>query len=421
MEWLRTGLAVRKAEASTDRGAGFGALAANLKSACTIPDLLFFIPFGIWLLAKLVQRSSFSAFVDDATLFSNTMVLCMVVLAVREVVFGKHDRDALLWCVVVAVFAELAFHAHYQELCDTALIVFFARDIGFKRLVVLWFAIMVPFLAVTFASVAIGVLPDIVYEDEGWRGARHCLGFAHPNGGGAYTLMAALAWAAIRNRDYGLADGVVTLAVTLGVYYFTSCRSMLVGVVILLVLQVVRVALPGRVASWKSVRCTAVSFTAVVIAVTLALCFAYDPESGWMAFLDHLTSGRLRLAHENIVAYGITPWGQEMPYGATSGYSVTTGEWVQRNASTLVDCAYARMLLHCGLACLLAYVALCTAAAKCCLDQGEWVYLAILAVVALYGVMEGAVLSAVYCPFVFLLALPMAHALQGPSQEPVSP
>jgi hypothetical protein len=90
------------------------------------------------------------------------------------------------------------------------------------------------------------------------------------------------------------------------------------------------------------------------VPITLALgmvvvCCNYDPDVGWMAQLDHLLSGRVRLSSQALheCAIGLLPMGYELPHRDVMALT-PDGTFELRNQAIPIDCIYIKALLSCG-------------------------------------------------------------------------
>ena len=206
-------------------------------------------------------------------------------------------------------------------------------------------------------------------------------------------------------KGFNWGDAAGMLAIEGFLYYFTDSRTAMVLAVVLAVFMMAVRYLPAKVLSSRILKVLLIGSVLIIAAFTLALCVLYDPSVAWMAKLDSLFSGRLHLAHNCINDFGVTVFGQKVTLGGGSNYNRYTGKWVTGSSAHILDDAYARALIQCGIVYFVAGLALCTATMRKLYAQGQLHTLAIIAVIALYAIMESCALYLSYNIFLFLFAV----------------
>ena len=373
---------------------------------------LFFVPFCVWFGMNLLWVSTFAEIIvqfitvkEARAIILYSRWICLGVLAVREIAFGRHDRRSLIGLAVAAFFAAMAFpmiRTHYY-LFDTVWFVYAARDIPFKRIAKVIFVEMTALYALIVVFALVGITDNAAFEDAS-RGTRYGLGFSSPNAAPVYSVFIFCTWAYLRGARFGWVDAVGMVALECALFYATDSRTAFVLGIVLAVLLVapklVRARKPKRVFG-----VCVVGSVAVLAVASLALCAFYDPEVEWMALLNKLTSARLKYGHEALAQYGTPVFGQTITVGNTNTYNRFTGEFTNKPPTIILDNTYIRTLVFCGWIALVAGVASVTATLYKLYRKADYRLLAIVFVPILYSVMEAVSANLYYNPFLFLIAI----------------
>ena len=375
-------------------------------------QVLFFVAFGVWLTARILWTTWYVAPIAKAMPLDSIRAFCLVLLLVRETIYGRRDLRSLAGFIIATALAATALFVDHTLYFDGICFVFAARDISFKRIACFAFAVMAVLVSFVIVTALLGITTDALYEVGSERGTRHGLGFAHPNKAPQFSVFAFFLWAYLRNDRYSWGDVVGMLAIESFLFYLTNSRAAFMLTILLAILMMVFRYAP---ASWGKTNVVKVlGVGSVLIVATFAIVFSaiYNPEISWMEQLNSLLSGRIRLSHEALQEFGIPLLGQDVTFGSGSNYNRFTGEWVTSTSTLIVDNMYIRVPVQCGLLYFLSSLALCTATTRQLYKQNQLRVLAIIWVIALYGMVENCSSYLCFDIFLFLLALPLAPPLQ---------
>ena len=377
-------------------------------------QVLFFVAFGVWLAARILWNTWYVAPIAKAMPLDSIRTFCLVLLLVRETIYGRRDLRSLAGFIIAAALAATALFVNHNVFFDGICFIFAARDISFKRIACFAFVEMAVLVSFVIVTALFGFTTDALYGGVGSkRGTRHALGFGHPNTAPAFSVFAFFLWAYLRNDRYSWGDAAGMLAIEGFLFYLTNSRSAFFLTALLVVLMM---AFRYAPASWDKtniVKVLSIGSILIVATFTIVLSVIYNPEIGWMEQLSSLLSGRIQLSHEALQEYGIPLLGQDVTFGGASNYNRFTGEWVTSTSTLIVDCMYIRIPVQCGHLFFLSSLALCTATTRQLYKQNQLRVLAIIWVIALYGMVENCSSYLYFDIFLFLLALPLAP----PSQQ----
>ena len=152
------------------------------------------------------------------------------------------------------------------------------------------------------------------------------------------------------------------------------------------------------------------SFVIGIALITIILSAIYDPSKGWMASLNSIMSGRLYYSHRALEEFGISLFGQKVSFGAVSNYSLITGEWIERYEELILDSSYVRIPINCGAVFFAVNLLAISCANLKLAEAGQYRLLALIAIAAVYGVMENNASLLFYNSLLFLMATPLVQS-----------
>ena len=371
-------------------------------------QILFFVAFGVWLAAQILWRTWYVAPISKLVPLNDIRTFCWAALLVHEVVYGRRDLRSLVGFVVAAALAAIAYSVNFTVIFDSICFIFVARDIPFKRIARVAFVEMAVLICFVIVTALLGITTDALYEVGSERGTRHALGFGHPNTAPAFSVFAFFLWAYLRGKRYSWGDAAGMLAIEGFLFYLTNSRSAFILAILLVVLMMACHYAPDSWSKSRLLKVLGIGSVLIVATFTLVLCVVYDPEINWMSQLNSLLSGRIQLSHTALEDFGVPLLGQNITFDGGSNYNRYTGKWVTGSSTHIVDDLYVRILVNCGALYFLASLALSTLTTHRLYKQGQFHVLAIIWVIALYGIVESCSGYLVYDVLLFLLALPLA-------------
>ena len=356
------------------------------KDHSLVSQLLYLVPLVVWLFG--MDFLGMTHFMDIEALKINHVLLCyytVIVLLVREVVFGCWDRRTLIGAVVLGFMMFQAFNAGDYAIATALVFVFCGRNVPFRRIAWTCFVFLCALVVITVAASLLGVIVDpvVVREDAT---VRHMLGFIHPNTASLYAFFALCLWVYLRGRKFWLVDALAWCAVFAVLYLLTNCRTSVVLAAGIIVVALLLHVLPARVLRFPLFPVLGIGSIVVCFAAALALSIAYDPAVGWLNGLNSLLSQRLMYAHTAIAKFGIH--GQAVNFDFVGGL--------------IVDCGYMRMLLNFGYVYTALALVMATIVAFKAWKAGDWHLLAAIVFIAISGFSESCLYMLTFDPFILL-------------------
>ena len=367
--------------------------------------LMFLLPLGVLVARRVLAGTAFNSAINQYCTFDQVRLFVFGIIAMRELLFGRYNVRAVGILALFTAMGFIAYGANYQVIVDGLVFMFAARNLRFNVVAKFLLVELAVLIAVVFVCSAVGVLPDVVFEDS-QRGARHSLGFGYPNTPAIYLAIVLLLWANYRGESFGWVDAAVCLAAMLALFQFTGSRSALVVLVLFLLLVLVFKRGPEKIRSYRALLAVGLVFCVGFVTASVILCAFYSPDVGWMAKANSLVSGRISLGHDALNEFGTTLFGQQITLGTGSRFNFAKQVWVPGNGAIIVDNLFIRLIVTCGIAFCVAAAAIVVNAVRYYAKRSDWMVIAIAVAMVAYAVMESAPASLYTDPFLLLLAVP---------------
>lgn len=365
---------------------------------------LFFLAFGTWIAAWLLKGHSTAAgILSPFVNYSYVHNACLIVLAIREVLFGKWNRLTFLGFCLFAFLAYMANEAVLRTVFDAVCFTFCARNVPFRTIArFVFIELTILFLLVVTCSL-IGVIPDTIINRS--NRIRHHLGFAHPNTCCAIAFFLLCIWVYLREKEFGVIDLVATIALFAVLFALTDSRTSFIMACALAICAFTWKFIPRWIFRSRIFMLLSISSVALCAIIGISLALFYDPSIGWMKALNSLLSGRLGLGHNLIEQHGIHLFAQQIDYSKPTTYDVKTASYIStgKTQSIIIDCTYVKLLESCGLLFLLITLGLTIAVGKKTWSNQQWYLLLVIAFIAIHGMSENYCMYAQYDVFLLLI------------------
>lgn len=224
-----------------------------------------------------------------------------------------------------------------------------ADQISLKKLMKwIFYTQLAAFVLIILAS-KIGILADLTYPTYR-RGVRHSLGYIFPLELHAHFFFLSLLYLWLFRKQKGWISFLVISVLNFALYHFSISRTSFylteAAAVLALLLWLIPEKRQRQMLDWKGWKNTVVWGTGLVFVSFFAACLLYNPEvEGWMRLNDWL-SGRLELGQAALMAYPVTPFGQQITWIGSGGPAAV---YVWEGAYNYVDNSYIKDFLDYGL------------------------------------------------------------------------
>lgn len=309
-------------------------------------------------------------------------------------------NETVLIFILLCSFLVSYQNTGYIELLDTAFLILGAKGLNYQSVLKTYLLVKVMFIISIVLGSQLGILENLVYNQHGR--IRESFGFIYPTDFAAQVFFVIGAWAILRQMrltGFELA-GMVLLAVFLkwkcDARTSTICILCIVGSVILL-----KVAEHfGKQNSicekiQKILKIGFLSSPYIFAGFMILACRFYNPDNSILAWINKITTQRLRLGKKTFDNYNVNLFGQYIEMAGNGGTTEKPADY------TFIDCSYNNILMRFGLV-VFAVVMLLITFVMFKYYQNILV-MGVLAVICLHSVMEHHLLEMHYN---FMLLLP---------------
>ena len=347
-----------------------------------LEDLLFFVLFFLWFSLDFLYSLEIQMFAWGVNpVYLRLLSPLKHAVAAYILLFRRYSVRE--WLIIAAVAVLLFFSARrsgYYDIFYAWLFVTAAKRENVDRTIDLAGVLSFIYVMASIILSLTGLIPDTLY----YRGEmiRHSFGFPHPNQMGfrIFIMMACMIW-----RTHGKMSGWSYLCITgvaVFVWLVANSRTACASIMMLALLGILRPYLKSLERRKLRSLLVFVTFAAAVANLALILVTVFYVDSGIMRILNKLLSDRLAFGHEALMEFGTSFLGQ-IAYLTRSerAFAGLGGE-------IIVDSIYGNMILRCGMAVFLLVVAGYIFSMLKASDEGDYLTVFFLAVMACYGTIE---------------------------------
>ena len=358
----------------------------------TTANLIFWVVFVVLLIVQSIENTSLIYQEDTGWLsgmysLRNAMYLVLLIKAG----FMSRYRTAELWGVgLLLVVAALTFlYSDDFTVMEFVLIAIAAKDCRPRSVVAVFGAVKTAALALTLGLYAAGALPTLLYEN-GSKDAYNTFGFVHRNVLGANIAVLCLIWVVLRYRKLKLWDLVLWCAIGAGSYFLAYSRtSLMIMILVIFGAYLFRFLEPWmeKIPHFPRYVCAAIL---LLFAVSFIGTVFFEAESEFWALVDSVFTKRLRFANQCLEKFGMSLFGQELPFVSSMTAQLADTE------KLILDNSYMRSLLYNGtVPCIVFFAWYLFSARRACTRDGMPLVFGLL-VFAVYGMSERYMLDVHY-------------------------
>lgn len=345
----------------------------------------------------------------DTTMFNfgwTDTQLYLVFLFGILVVFGKSACDQswkwyeILIAILAASVLALSWH-HYMRryILELAVLIIGARGVDSDRVIKVFFAVSTACALITMTAALTGKIENLVYVQEERGGiTRIAFGGIYPTDFSAHIFFTAACYLWLRIRNIRWRDLVLTAGFGMFCMCFCGARTSALGLWLLAVYGLLKKK--EILKKNRKIQYVGCFFMPVCAAGSVFLALIYNPDTGWMKFLNRILNKRLSQGHEGFQRYSIPLLGQEVIMHGNGG-TIHLEEGVKY---FFLDSSYINILLQYGILVLALLTALSVWIMFRLMKAQMQERMFILEIVFLCCVMEQHLMEIAYNPF-WLMAL----------------
>lgn len=325
-------------------------------------------------------------------------------------------KESILALLLLVSFILVSLSAGYSELFDIAFLIIGAKNISYINILKLYIALKVPLIITTIIGSQLGIIENLIYNQDGR--VRESYGFIYPTDFAAQVFFAVAAWVLIRQIKMSYAElaGMLIIAAFLMIHCdarcsVTSILLTVIGVVSQKAFRNQRIAKYRKRFSLKNAYVIAVIIPYICASLMIFLCRFYDQNNTFMAFINSVTSQRLKFGKRTFDSYNVPLFGQYIEMAGNGGS-------IQKPAKyTFIDCSYINILMRFGFVVFIAVMLLLNfVALKYC--QNMFV-LGILTLICIHSIMEHHLLD-IHYNFILLLPFCLVEQKENTAKIPMT-
>ena len=306
-----------------------------------IYDLLYLIAYGIMLVFYFTASTQIRSTDLWKKAYKPVFYLVMLLIVFDIAFFSNLTKQALLFSVltVAAGFPIMIATTRKIELMSTLLLIIGGICVSEKKLLRIYILVTVILVPAVVAASVTGLLPWDSTARFGEGRIRYYLGFTYTNYAGHFFLSAILAYGALKNRCFTLAETGIILFFNVLIYHYTYGRAACWCVILYLLLVWLVHFFPG-LARLKIARIATIWIMPVLTVIIYYL--AVNAER--FARLDRLMNNRISQPYKALQKYGVHLFGTKVEW-------VTGRVGIDRAANQqylFVDDSYLNILVHYG-------------------------------------------------------------------------
>lgn len=260
---------------------------------------------------------------------------CLISISLRELLLYM-----FLFAMAIITWHQSKDSTMFQVIC----LAFGLRKIDFRRVVLVFFSGLGLGTAFILIGSLVGEFTSVVTMSGEESAIKTSLGFMLPNTAGLilFNLLLMLVYLIMERSRNQKGLFLCTLPIAYLVYK-TGARTSFFLVILLYIIW-------GCLSNQKISKAVLRHMSEIVIGITaFVIVFSYVTsanysDSGWMSQLNNLTTNRLAFGSQAVSNYGLTFFGQTIPYNAISLEEI----WWNRSSYFWIDNAYIKLLVNEG-------------------------------------------------------------------------
>lgn len=368
-------------------------------------DVWFFLALTIWITRFFLAITLYLPFVE--TLGPRTLLVVVTALLAIGELSAYHDKRAIAGLILFIIAGLISWYTNRYELFTTALFIYCARLIDFRRIAYYSFLLISSLLFFVTISSLLDIIPDYLWGLDEINGRiRHGLGFRYTTFPTHLFLEVVLLYGFLAREKAKISVLAILFVINYAIYEMTESRnSFLLALFFLIFLVVMKFPHLCSAYTPRFQRFTAAWVYPVGALISYIASRFYSPSSHFFAELNTILSNRLAQTHASLEEYGIRLFGQKINF---MGNGIdANGKLVKTQGGdydfNFVDNSFMNILINNGLLLLILTLVAFTLLGIRSAKANDRIMSAILFIIALHSMIDPQLIDLTYN--VFLLAL----------------
>lgn len=360
-------------------------------------ELLFFVAYFIYLVVSILNASFYAQYIS-ITLGKLIMLLCSLIIVIKEVFYTKFNKKEIVFlCISIFLSLIIALHTNGYTMFPLFILIYGSRRIDFKKIAKFTMYVSSCLLLFIVFSAKLGFIQDYVSTSN--NRVREYLGFR-------YSLYPSMLWFNINalilylDRKNNVYKYITLILINFIIFRCTDSR--LSFYLSLLLITLVYIIKNTRIdLSKMNILLKIVSFSFIIFSfISLFVIFTYNKENKFISDIDVKLEHRISLGKNSLDEYPINLFGHDVKYigaGLNPDGTRETGKY------NFVDCMYLNILEKHGAVFFIFYLGLITYTMIRIKSEKKYILLIILSMYALHGIVDNLGMNLYYNTFLLLI------------------
>ena len=372
----------------------------------SLKELPFFLAYGIFLLVSLLSTSLFSKYIAGSR-YSLVLLGCMGIAAVGEIFLSStyNHKQQIALCITAASYGIVSYASGtlFTTIGVIPIFIFTGRRIDFNKIARFTFWVTLGMMIFIMLSAELHIIDNLQVTSRAGR-KRDFLGFRFPLNSATLACNITALFVYYKKDHIKIKEMLLLLAFNIYLYVRTDSKLCFYSSVFILVLAFILKYKYEFMCRRKLLTGFLVGSYVLAFVVSLVFALSYDKNIQWMKELNRATEDRLYYANLSLERYGVTLFGEDIPwvgYGTDSSGKVV---YYVHLAYFYVDNMYIQVMQRYGVVFITLFLALFTATIYKSRKNNDIYAVFILAIIAIKCVIDNLSFYLYYNTFWMLIS-----------------
>lgn len=338
-------------------------------------EQIFFVAYLIFLVFSILSTSFYYKYFIE--IYKYIIAFSCMLLIIQEIKSLKLKKDSfigLLLCITLFIITITGSQGAIQNSVSAMfLFMYCARKVSFEKIAKITLIVSVVLLIFIIMSGYLGIIDNYLYVKSGRY--RWCLGFRYTLDGPTIFFNIVALCIYIKKNTMKIWQICILFLINYWFYIQTDSRST-AALTALMLCYLLYLKFRKREKNEEN-RFFALIIPSYIVflLISLYMTVCYDPSKIWMAEINKVLNGRLRLGQNAIIEYGVHLFSQNI---SMVGNGLNAYGQISTKAYTYVDSLYIQLLVHYGIIFMILYLFVMTLVLIRCYKTREYLLMIIL-------------------------------------------
>lgn len=375
-------------------------------------EKLFFVSYTIYMVVYILNHTFYWKYFPEKT-DRYALLVCVILLAMNELVsVSKINFRTMLGLIICLILFLITYSTNGNAVAAMIIFVYCGRNIPFEKISNYTILLTGSIVMFVVLSAWIGLIDNYI-EYSGDR-IRQYLGFRYSLYGAAFIYNITLLVIYCKNIYIKYKDILILFVLNYFFFYFTNSRLSFVLSMVSLGVAIIYKKFYAYLQKKQLIYKSLVLSYLLCAVVFYGLTVTYSSGVQWKKAINDFLGGRLLLGQTSLLQYGVTLFGQQIPWvGNGLGVDGTRTP----GAYLWVDCLYIQVLQRYGIVFLILFLAILTLAMYHCYKQKKFLLIIMLSLVALHCMIDDLQLYLQYNTFWFAIGMVLLERISKKNNQ----